>query len=938
MAARYFIGIDLGTSNCALSYIDSKDPSAGTQVFEIPQFESLDTVRERATLPSFCYFLSESENTSLQEQAGDDGAWSQETVVGLLARERAATDTERTISSAKSWLCHAGIDREAKLLPWKSTVITAEQKRSAVEASAAYLDYLRFAWDQTIGATDKQSQFDRQDVVITVPASFDTVAQRLTLDAAERAHYPKSTRLLEEPQAAFYAWLEQHPDVDAWEQWLPGLSEQPQVVLVCDIGGGTSDFSLFELALQQGEPLPSVRRIAVSNHILLGGDNVDLALAHQAEAKLAQTEPLSTKAWSQLTAQCRDLKERVLSTAGNAGEAFTIALAAEGGNLFASVQTVSLSRSEILNTVLEGFFPHCEADAQPQSQTSGLREIGLPYAQDSAITHHLADFIRQRKVDAVLFNGGSLDSDQVQARVVAQVAHWQGSTPARLSNDQLDLAVARGAAWYQSSQKREDAATIEGGSGHSFYIEVTVPKKRGKKKKKGGGTTEKRLVCVLPQGSPIEQSTRIVSLDLQLKVNTPVQFQAYTSTCRESDQGAYLVAYNEHDFHKLPSMHTMAQLPPEAPMPEDGSVPIHIEAHLNTLGILRVNCESVRRIEGQNRNWRLEFNLRESAAEAEHSEDQGQAPDSGISTEDLEAAKAAIEQTFDREVTGPAQATGLLKALETICHQGRREWNVPLLRELWQPLSQCITRRDISQEHELAWLNAAGYCLRPGYGHALDEYYLRTLWLIQELDLAFVKSKANREQYFLLWRRVAGGLSQAQQGSLYDEWIDKVLQDTKQSYEPARMLGAFEHLDAEKRVALAHHFTKSIETRAEGFCDHSIWALGRLLSRVPLYGGEQALLDATEVQKAFDVLEPLDWTRDNLRNLPQLFVQAARIVNNRDHDVSQELRERILAKAVESGASEARLQPLREYTPMDAKDIQQLFGESLPTGLSVQGG
>ncbi|MFQ3224428.1 MAG: molecular chaperone DnaK (HSP70) [Lentimonas sp.] len=934
MAARYFIGIDLGTSNCALSFIDSKDLSAGTQVFSIPQFESLDTVRERTTLPSFCYFLSDAENATLQEK--EDAAWSQETVVGLFARDRAASDTERTISSAKSWLCHAGIDREAKLLPWKSTAIADELKRSPVEASAAYLDYLRFAWDQTIGARDKQSQFDRQDVVITVPASFDTVAQRLTLDAAERAHYPKSIRLLEEPQAAFYAWLEQHPTVEEWERLIAGLSEQPKVVLVCDVGGGTSDFSLFELALQAGEELPSVRRIAVSNHILLGGDNVDLALAHQAEAKLSQSEPLSSKAWSQLTAQCRDLKERVLSVAGDADEVFTIALAAEGGNLFASVQTVALSRSEILNTILEGFFPHCESDVQPVNKSGGLREIGLPYAQDSAITHHLADFIRQRKVDAILFNGGSLDSEQIQERLVAQVAHWQGAVPARLTNDQLDLAVARGAAWYQASQKREHATTIEGGSGHSFYIEVSVPTKRGKKKK-GGANTETRLVCVLPQGSPLEESTRIVSLDLQLKVNTPVQFQAYTSTYREQDKGAELVAHNEHDFHKLPSMHTMAQLPPEEPMPEDGSVPIHLEAHLNTLGILRVNCVSVRRIQGQNRNWRLEFNLRESAADAEDAP-RGKVADIGISTEDLVAAKAAIEQAFDRDATKPSQAAGMLKALEAICHQGRREWNVPLIRELWQPLSPCITRRDISQEHELAWLNAAGYLLRPGYGHPLDEYYLRTLWLIQDLDLAFVTSKANREQYFLLWRRVAGGLSQAQQESLYDEWIEKVLQDTKQSYEPSRMLGAFEHLSSEKRLALAHHFTQSIETRKASFCDHSIWALGRLLSRVPLYGGEQALLDPTEVSRAFDALEPLDWTRDNLRNLPQLFVQAARIVNNRDHDVTQEVRERILAKAVLSGASEKRLQPLREYTPIDAKDIQQLFGESLPTGLRAEGG
>jgi molecular chaperone DnaK (HSP70) len=930
MAARYFIGIDLGTSNCALSYIDSKDPVAGTQVFAIPQFESLDTVREQSTLPSYCYYLNESENTSLQANA--DASWSQETVVGLLARDRASSAPERTISSAKSWLCHAGIDREGKLLPWKSQAIADAQKRSPVEASAAYLDYLRFAWNQTIGAKDKQSQFDRQEIVITVPASFDTVAQRLTLDAAERANYPKSMRLLEEPQAAFYAWLEKHPNAEEWDRILSGLSERPQVILVCDIGGGTSDFSLFEVARAEGKSLPSVRRIAVSNHILLGGDNIDLALAHRAEAKLAASTPLSSSSWSQLTAQCRELKERVLSTTGDSEETFTIALATEGGNLFAAAQTVSLHRSDIMNTIVEGFFPHCEADAQPMRESGGLREIGLPYAQDSAITLHLADFVRQRKVDAILFNGGSLASTEIQGRLADQVAHWQdGAQPKRLANDELDLAVARGAAWYLASLERENATTIEGGSGHSFYIEVSyTPKKRKKKT----AATETRLVCVLPQGSPVEESVRITALDLALKVNTPVQFQAYTSTCREQDQGADLVVYNPHDFHKLPSMHTMAQLPPGEPIPEEGTVPIQLEAHFNNLGILRVNCVSVRRIQAQNRNWRLDFNLRQSATDTADQTTQA-APDLGISSEDLDAAQSWIRSVYTREHSTPVDAAGMLKQLEALCHQSRREWNLPLIRELWKPLSESITRRDLSPEHELTWLNAAGFCLRPGYGHPLDEYYLRTLWLIQELDLAFVKNKASREQYFLLWRRVAGGLTQAQQESLYEQWIEKTLQDTKQSYESARMLGAFEHLSSDKRLRLAHHFTESIQARQESFCDHAIWALGRLLNRVPLYGGEHAILDASEVERAFNALEPLDWTRDNLRNVPQLFVQAARIVNNRDHDVPAELRARIIAKAKESGASESRLQPLQTFTMIDAKDIQQLFGESLPSGLSV---
>lgn len=929
MAARYFIGIDLGTSNCALSYIDSKDLSAGTQIFKVPQYSSLDTVRESTSLPSFCYYLTEAEQTALGENTV--GGWNQGRVVGLLARDHAGSDAARTISSAKSWLCHAGIDRERKLLPWKSDVIAADEKYSTVEASAAYLDYLRFAWDQTIGQEGKQSQFDRQEIVITVPASFDTVAQRLTLDAAEQAHYPKSTRLLEEPQAAFYAWLEKHTEVSDWAQVLDGLSERPKVVCVCDIGGGTSDFSLFELSLVEGESLPHVRRIAVSNHILLGGDNIDLALAHLAEAKLSDGGALSSSDWSQLGSQCRELKERVLSTEGAEDETFTIALASSGGSLFDSVRTVALERGEIMRMVLDGFFPTCASDAQPHQSAGGLREIGLPYAEDSAITHHLADFIRQRKVDALLFNGGSLASAILRDRLTDQIADWQdGQRPTLLENESLDLAVARGAAWYQASLSREHVATIESGSGHSFYIEVSYTPKR--KKKKGGHQQETRLVCVLAQGSPIEASTRVTSLNLSLKVNMPVQFQAYTSTCREGDKGGDLVAQNAHDFQKLPVMQTMAQLPVGTAIPAGGDVAIELEAHLNSLGILRMNCVSVRRIQEENRVWRLEFNLRQT--EGDQSQGNAQQPvDTGISTEDLGASKALIVDTFGAEqIMPPAK---LLKELERISHLNRREWNVPFIRELWQTHSQYLTRRDLSTEHELAWLNAAGFFLRPGYGHGLDEYFIRTLWAVHELDLAYATNKANREQYFLLWRRVAGGLDQAQQEALYAEWIDKTLQDTKQSYEPARMLGAFEHLSAEKRIQLARHFTESIVRRAESFCDHSIWALGRVLNRVPLYGGEDAILPASEVLRAFDCLETLDWSRDNLRNLRQLFVQAARIVNHRDHDVAEELRERIIAKAKLSGASEQQTEPLRTFTPIDAKDIQQLFGESLPVGLSV---
>ncbi|MCH6255781.1 hsp70 family protein [Puniceicoccaceae bacterium K14] len=932
MPARYFIGIDLGTSNCALAYVDSNDPNAGTQIFKIPQFESSDTVQEKTTLPSFCYFLTDDENASFDNKEKE--TWSQETIVGAFARNQGAQTPERTISSAKSWLCHNGIDRESKLLPWQSKTIVGDRKRSPVEASAAYLDYLRFAWDQTIGTKDKQSLFERQDIVITVPASFDTIAQKLTLDAAEAANYPSNTRILEEPQAAFYAWLEKHPKLEQWSSSIKGIETSPKIALVCDIGGGTSDFSLFELSISEKESLPSVKRIAVSNHILLGGDNIDLALAHLAESKLQSGTQLSSQNWSQLTAQCRSIKEKVLSSDGQSDEIFTIALTGKGSSLFESTITVTLNRNEIFEIALEGFFPVCDCNAQPETKTTGLREIGLPYAQDSAITKHLADFIRQRKIDAILFNGGTLAAPKLQERLSKLITEWQsGEKPSLLKNDELDLAVARGAAWQQAALNRANAATIEAGAGHSFYLEVAYTPKRKRKSKKG--TSETRYVCILPQGSPLEETSRLVDLELSLKVNTPIKFLSAMSTCRESDKAGELIAPNEHDFQKLPSLQTMAQLPPREDFTKDESIPIEIEARLNSLGILRVTCVSIRRIQGRIRRWQLEFNLRQST----HKTDSRNTADGGtqtnLSSETKATATTAIATAFKRSEQDHRQATGLLKQLEEITRLPRKEWSTQIIRSFWEEHSSALTSRDLSAEHELAWLNIAGFLLRPGYGHPLDVYNIKTLWFIEELDLAFPKQKAIREQYFLLWRRVAGGLDKNQQETLYNKWIEKTLQDTKQSYEPARMLGAFERIDTEKRIKLAKHFTNCIQNRKDTFADHAIWALGRLLSRVPLYGGEQAILPCSVVEESFNALREFDWNQTNLRNLPQMFVQSARVINHRDYDLASDLREKISEKIQASNAKPGTIDPLKEYVPIATKDIQQLFGESLPTGLSI---
>src|SRR3954454_20446309 len=442
MTTRFSIGIDLGTTNSALAYV----PLVGGELpgaLAIPQWETAATVVEAPTLPSFLYLPED----ALAAQLGGKVTGAQGWIAGRLARRRAGEMPGRVVRSAKSWLCHHTADRSAPILPWGSEELVPAQKISPVRAAAFILNHLRGAWDSHFARSG--CAFDDQEITITVPASFDAAAQRLTLNAAEEAGFPGDVRLLEEPQAAFYCWLEQYSATDPLWERLASHGAEPRHVLIVDIGGGTSDFSVFEL--QPGPPgaIPNIRRVAVSEHILLGGDNIDLALAVLLEPRLVgERGQISGPQWDHLVASCRDLKEQALSGTASPEQQFVVALPGRGSSLVGAAQTATLARDEVERLVLDGFFPACDASARPYRTQAGLRDWGLPYAADSAVTRHLADFLRGRpRVDFVLFNGGTLHSAVVRQRLLEQVAAWQGGTrPMELENSEPDLAVARGAA------------------------------------------------------------------------------------------------------------------------------------------------------------------------------------------------------------------------------------------------------------------------------------------------------------------------------------------------------------------------------------------------------------------------------------------------------------------------------------------------------------
>lgn len=906
-------------------------------VLSIPQLETAETQTTAPLLPSFLYYPTPAEmDAGLSEKGFRLDAGIEAVIAGRFARQQAATLPGRVIHSAKSWLCHGGVDREGRILPWQSEEIPAGKRLSPVSASACLLGILASAWkDHFSGMRGATPDFEQQEIIVTVPASFDEAAQSLTREAAGQAGFPKRIRLIEEPQAAFYHWLEKKGDSRTLLSLLPVLREKEQHVLICDIGGGTSDFSLFCVdPLSSEEKHPSIKRVAVSDHLLLGGDNIDLALSHEMETRLLGTErKLTSRQWSFLVAEMRRLKERVLSreTAGECAqpdpaESYTVAVPGTGASLLAESLSAVISRDEIRERIAEGFFPLCSADARPSKPAGGFKEMGLPYPRDPAITHHLAAFLRGRRIDAVLFNGGTLKPLFLQQRMTDTLAAWQeGSPPLNLFNDDLDLSVARGAACY-GKVLRQPFGRISGGYPHSVYLELQAPGKKA----------APRLLCILPKGFEEGQTVRIDSLDLKLILGKPVRFQPYYSNYRPDDTPGEIVNLDEEEFHPLPPLQT--QVARREGMEKQGGdrVEIFLETTLTELGLLEVTC--IHSGDSGDYRWDLSFNLRRPS-EAEAGSDE---INPEVSARQLEQGVEAIEAVFGKkktEATDKVKPRRLQRDLQTIFGRERTEWNLALLRSLWHPLHKGMTRKGRSVDHEATWLNLAGFVLRPGYGAELDPIRMEELWRLNALQLAFPREKRIVNQLWILWRRTAGGLDSEQQAEILKKILPPLRNKTAEGAEIFRLAGSLERIDLKIKAELAKDFVSIIkEGRAKGSIADPIWALGRILGRIPLYAGPDAVLAPSMVEKTFGELQDLDWSAPSLQGLNEAFSNAARVTGIREKDISSEVRSGILKKLEISGASEKAIRVVREYVPVEQADQVSLFGESLPAGLVLAKG
>jgi len=590
---RYAVGIDLGTTNSVLAYTRLEAEQPAVELLPIPQLVAAGTIESRFLLPSFLYLANPAEaSAGLGNLLGAEG---RAYLVGEFARRQAAEVPTRTVAAAKSWLAHRRVDRHQAILPWQAPEDV--DKVSPVTAAQRYLEHLAAAWTQAF----PDDPLDQQRVVLTVPASFDASARDLTREAALIAGLPEDFLLLEEPQAAVYAWLAALSD--RWRRVL----KVGDTILVCDVGGGTTDFSLISVSEEAGNL--ELRRLAVGEHLLLGGDNMDLALAHHVAAQFA-TKKVHLDPWQAVALwhSCRAAKEQILSEDGPAKQPITVL--GRGSRLMKNTVSVDLARAEAGDLLLAGFFPSCKLQDRPaRSRTSGFLELGLPYVQDTAVTRHMAAFLTAQaekgaapvQPTQILFNGGVFKAPLLRQRLLEVLGTWFPQAPPRELPEARDFdhAVARGAAYYGFAKER-NGVRIRGGTARSYYVgmETAGPAIPGARR-------PLQALCIVPFGMEEGTAISVPGREIGLIVGEPAQFRFFNSAVRKHDTpGQVLATFSEDELVETDPLE--ATLPAVENWSEE-TVPVRFESRLTELGVFELWCVST----VSDDRWKLEFSVRD---------------------------------------------------------------------------------------------------------------------------------------------------------------------------------------------------------------------------------------------------------------------------------------------------------------------------------------
>ncbi|SAK72735.1 chaperone heat-shock protein [Caballeronia arationis] len=926
---RYSVGIDLGTSNTVVAYAEAD--SSEIRVFDVDQLVGLGEVGARPLLPSVRYHAAPGELDAGGLHLPWQRAGHEETqvVIGRLARTLGAQVPGRLVASAKSWLSHASVDRVAPILPWGASDDVA--RVSPVAASASYLAHVRAAWNHRF----PKAPLEDQDVVLTVPASFDEGARALTVEAARLAKLPK-LRLLEEPQAAFYDWLFHH------RANLDSELGETRLVLICDVGGGTTDLTLIKVEMLDGEP--QLTRIGVGNHLMLGGDNMDLALAHLAEARLSTgSARLSAAQISQLVERSRAAKEQLLGA--DAPESASITLLGAGSKLVGGSRSAQVSRQEVEQIIVDGFFPAVSSGERPGRTRGGIVEFGLPYASDPAVTRHIAGFLAQHAArsrqapgladtptepqaspaplpvpDTLLLNGGVFRANALTERLASTLGAWRGAPLKLLHNANPDVAVARGAVAY-SLARAGQAPRIGGGSPRSFFL---VLDEDGK---------SERGICLLPRGTEEGHEIALTDRTFALRLGAPVRFHLVSSvadTARRPGDLADLSAAGG-DFVRLPPIATVVA-PQDASGPRD--TPVHLTSTLTEVGTLDVHCIAT---DDPSQRWLLAFQLRGNEAESDG--------DAALHPA-LPKAVEQIDRTFGAKShdVGPKEVKRLRAQLEQLLGP-RDTWDIALLRELYGTLIERARRRRRSADHERLWLNLVGYGIRPGFGHPLDEWRVEQLAALYDQGIQYVNESQIWSEWWTLWRRAAGGLPPDAQVQLLDDIAfylqppgtsryKKMAGTAKVGYDDmVRLAASLERVPAERKIEIGQWLLTRLRKPSENA--QSWWAVGRIGARQPFYGSAHGVVPPATAIEWLTTILTLDWKKIE----PAAFaaVQIARMTGDRSRDLPDDIRDEVVRRLTAANASKSWIQMVSETVELNRADEGRVFGESLPVGIKLIG-
>lgn len=943
---RYLIGIDLGTTNSALAFMDLKQAKGGRpeiQHFAVPQLVAPGELARRPLLPSFLYLPGEHDLPARATDLPWDPTCSY--AVGEFARNHGARVPGRLVTSAKSWLCHAGVDRSAPLLPWSAPPDV--QRISPVEASGRFIQHLVKSWNHLMAKDQEADRLEKQAVVLTVPASFDDVARNLTVEAARKAGLENLT-LLEEPQAAFYCWLATHPPKEA-AQLKPGSR-----CLVVDVGGGTSDFSLIEAVEQQGE-LGFVRQ-AVGDHLLLGGDNMDLALAKDVEKRLPSAGRMDAAQYGMLTQACRLAKETLLGPDPPASH--TVTVMGRGRQVVGGTQHTPLTAKEVRQVLFEGFFPLVPFDAEPQrGARTGLHEMGLPYVSDPAITRHLSAFLKRHatqhsalgtqdsfKPEAILFNGGVFQPQALRERLIEVMTGWF-ATPQRawkplvLTNPSLDLAVAWGAAHY-AWLRHTGGKRIGGGIARSYYLAVAA----GDQPKAGEGGRHLSVLCVVPQHLEEGQEIALEKPEMELALGQPVVFPLYTSTVRADDHAGDVLQVKTDQLLQLPPLHTILR---GGKRSGTRQAPVTLAARCTEIGTLELWCVAK---EGANR-WRLEFNVRDIIKEEEP--DDGESKPTQALTDiwpesQVQEAARLIRGVYGDAKDEPQSPQALTKALEASLDAPRHQWPTGLCRRLWEFLAEMADQRRRSPGHLSRWYHLVGYCLRPGFGDPLDKFRVEQLWKVMSTPPRGETAQKLPEggaDYWIMWRRVAGGLNSSLQTTLFSR-LRSVLLPSKgkmiskpganEFAEMWRAAASLERLDVKVKEQLGSVLLKSF--RKGSVPTYAFWSLTRLGARVLLYGPLNAVAHHQVAEQWLDGILDFQPGHDSERTAWAFcLAQLARRSGQRALDVADGHREKVLTVLRSLSIPRHWIKMVEEVSELEGEEQSQMFGDSLPIGLRLVG-